>query len=174
MCTGQRQRCPAPVKQLAVQAGSEFGHGNTPETRGALQVSVMQVTGDNLGSHHRQFSLQKTPATAKVLQALLSIHCHKRQHLREKDLKTDFQVVNVPLITSESVPAVGKKSSSMSLHKIQQEWAGLRTLTHYPDLNPGALVSKGGSTHLNANNCRTSSSEYSLALACLFNYKDLP
>lgn len=32
---------------------------------------------------------------AKVLQALLSIHCHKGQQLREKDLKMDFQVVNV-------------------------------------------------------------------------------
>lgn len=86
----------------------------------------------------------------------------------------DFQVVNVPLITSESVPEVGKKSSSMSLHKIQQEWAGLRTLTHYPNLNSGAFVSKGGSTHLNANNCMASSSEHSLGLACLFNYKGLP
>lgn len=92
---------------------------------------------------------------AKVLQALLSIHCHNRQHLREKDLKMDFQVVNVPLITSESVPAVGKKSSSKNLLLIQQERVGLRTLIHYPNLNPGGFVSKGGSTHLNINNCRT-------------------
>lgn len=53
VCTGQCQRCPACVKQVAVQAGSEFGHGNTPETRGTWQISVLQVTGVNLGSHHR-------------------------------------------------------------------------------------------------------------------------
>lgn len=67
----------------------------------------------------------------------------------------DFQVVNVLLITSESVPAAGKKSSSMNLHIMQQEWAGLGTLIHYPNLNAGGFVSKGCATHLNTNNCMT-------------------
>lgn len=33
----------------------------------------------------------------------------------KKDLKMDFQVVNVPLITSESVPAAGRKCCSKNL-----------------------------------------------------------
>lgn len=79
----------------------------------------MQVTGVKLGSDTVVPAEDTTCSwkVAKALQALLSIRCHKRQHLREKDLKMDFQVVNVPLITSESVPAVGKKSSSMNLDR---------------------------------------------------------
>lgn len=47
---------------------------------------------------------------------LLSIPCHKKR-LGKKNLKMDFQVVNVPLITE--VPVVGT-SSSMNLHVTQQ------------------------------------------------------
>lgn len=135
----------------------------------------MQVTGVKLGSDATVVPAEDTTCSwkvAKALQALLSIRCHKRQHLREKDLKMDFQVVNVPLITSESVPAVGKKSSSMNLHVMQQEGAGPRSLIHYPNLNPGGFVSKRCPTHLDINN--SVSSEHSLALAYLYNYKGLP